>query len=95
MGGRLGTVLGVGASGEGAAGMGVGEVERKREQEKITIVQTSHYYIIHKECMTKIIDCMPPQCKMSVNVPPSFAPAQCSVGYINTAQKHNDSVLRP
>jgi hypothetical protein len=45
--------------------------------------------------MTKIIDCMPPQCKMSVNVPPSFAPAQCSVGYINTAQKHNDSVLRP
>ena len=33
--------------------------------------------------MTKIIDCMPPQCKMSVNVPPSFAPAQCSVGYID------------
>ena len=32
MGGRLGTVLGVGASGEGAAGMGVSEVERKRER---------------------------------------------------------------
>ncbi len=29
---RLGTVLEVGASGEGAAGMGVGEVERKRER---------------------------------------------------------------
>ena len=39
--------------------------------------------VVHKECMTKIIDCMPPQCKMSVNVPPSFAPAQCSVGYID------------